>query len=277
MNLLLWLQIQPEIFIAIIFLIGLCVGSFLNVVVHRLPKILEAQWQNKPLKNYTLSKPSSHCPNCKHSIAAWQNIPVMSYLVLRGKCKHCNIHIPIRYMLLELSTGLLSGFIAYHLGVTWLCIAALLFTWTLIALIIIDLEHQILPDNITLPLLWLGLSFNLFGIITSLHSAVIGAIIGYLSLWCVVHLYRLITGKLAMGYGDFKLLAAIGAWCGWQVLPLVIIGSSILGTVVGLSYLLSTRQKTSTPIAFGPYLAIMGWLALMIHPWFIQWFALYLG
>ena len=222
-------------------LFGLVTGSFLNVVIHRLPRMLEHGWrsqcqdllaineddaaQEEP--RYDLVQPASHCPGCGHGIAARDNIPVLSYLLLRGRCRHCRIPISLRYPLIELLTAVLSVIVAWRFGVTWQAAAAIPLTWALIALTFIDFDHKLLPDAITLPLLWCGLLLNLGGLFTDLPSAVIGAVAGYLSLWLVYHAFRLLTGKEGMGYGDFKLLAAFGAWLGWQLLPLVVLLSSL--------------------------------------------------
>ncbi|MCC5795808.1 MAG: prepilin peptidase [Methylophaga sp.] len=264
-------------------LLGLLVGSFLNVVIHRLPIIMRRDWQSQcdelnghnnpqPTETFTLSRPRSRCPHCGHVITALENIPVLSYLLLRGRCKECKSPISPRYPLIEALTGTLSVVVAWHFGFTTACAAALLMTWALIALTFIDVDHQLLPDNITLPLLWLGLLFNLFGTFTSLNSAVIGAIAGYLSLWLVFHGFKLLTGKEGMGYGDFKLLAALGAWLGWQFLPAIVLLSSLVGAVVGLSLMLLKKQQQDQPIPFGPYLAVAGWLALVWGEAINQWY-----
>lgn len=276
-----FLQTHFYLFLIAITLLGLCIGSFINVVIHRLPIMLENEWQQqqhddeKPPATYNLAKPDSHCPACQHKISIWHNIPLISYLLLKGKCAYCAQKFSAQYFIIEFITGLLSLVVAWYFGVNWLCAGALIFTWFLIPLVMIDLKHQLLPDAITILLLWIGLLYNLmFGFI-ALHDAVIGVIAGYSFLWLFMNIYRLITGKIGMGHGDFKLLAAIGAWCGWQVLPFVIIVAALLGTVVGVSYLIATRQKSSTPIAFGPYLAIAGWVALIFYPVISQFMLLY--
>ncbi|WP_430009799.1 prepilin peptidase [Methylophaga lonarensis] len=264
-------------------LLGLLVGSFLNVVIHRLPIIMQRDWQSQcnelnginnpqPTEAFTLSRPRSRCPHCGHAITALENIPVLSYLLLRGRCKECKSPISLRYPLIEALTGILSVVVAWHFGFTLACAGALLMTWALIALTFIDVDHQLLPDNITLPLLWLGLFFNLFGTFTSLNSAVIGAIAGYLSLWLVFHGFKLLTGKEGMGYGDFKLLAALGAWLGWQFLPAIVLLSSLVGAVVGITLMLLKKQQQDQPIPFGPYLAVAGWLALVWGEAINQWY-----
>ena len=249
------------------------VGSFLNVVIHRLPKMLERGWQQQcaelsgqppteHAERYNLVVPRSACPHCGHKIGALENIPVVSYLLLRGKCKGCGARISPRYPIVEATCGLLSGFAAWHFGFGLAAAGALLFVWALLALTFIDFDTQLLPDNITLPLLWLGLLLNLDATYASLPNAVIGAIAGYLALWAVFWLFRLATGKEGMGYGDFKLLAAIGAWLGWQMLPLVILLSSLVGAVVGIALIVAARHGRNVPIPFGPYLAGGGLIAL---------------
>ncbi len=254
-------------------LLGLLVGSFLNVVIYRLPVMMENRWRadcreagddtaEASTEKFNLVTPASTCPHCGHRIRAWENIPVISYLLLRGKCVDCKARISPQYPLVELATALLSAMVAWQLGFGWPTLAALVFTWTLIALTVIDFNTQLLPDSLTLPLLWLGLVVNSFGVFTDPVSAIWGAVAGYLSLWLVYHLFRLATGKEGMGYGDFKLLAAIGAWCGWQVLPLTIILSSVIGAVVGMLLIALRRQERGVPIPFGPFLAGAGWISL---------------
>lgn len=272
-------------FISVIAILGLLVGSFLNVVIHRLPLIMHREWQQQcheligseapPAAPLTLSTPRSRCPHCGHAISALENIPVISYLILRGRCRDCQARISLRYPLIEALTGLLSALVAWHFGFSWACLGALLLSWALVALTFIDIDEQLLPDSITLPLLWLGLFFNLFGSFTDLQSAVIGALAGYLSLWLVFHAFRLVTGKEGMGFGDFKLLAALGAWLGWQFLPVIILLSSLVGAVVGISLVLLRQHQRSQPIPFGPYLAAAGWLALVwgetINQGYLRW------
>ncbi|WP_339413884.1 prepilin peptidase [Pseudomonas sp. EA_35y_Pfl2_R5] len=261
-------------FILCALIIGLLIGSFLNVVVYRLPKMMQREWREQAREILTLPAapqaatfnlvlPNSSCPHCAHEISPWENIPVISYLFLRGKCSSCKAPISMRYPLVELACGLLSAFIAWHFGFTWQAGAMLLLTWGLLAMSLIDVDHQLLPDSLVLPLLWLGLIANSFGLFTSLEDALWGAIAGYLSLWSVYWLFKLVTGKEGMGYGDFKLLAMLGAWGGWQVLPLTILLSSLVGAVLGLIMLRLRNAETSTPIPFGPYLAIAGWIALL--------------
>lgn len=261
-------------FVLCALLIGLLVGSFLNVVIYRLPKMMQRDWREQAREilelpaetqtaTFNLVLPNSSCQHCAHEIKPWENIPVISYLFLRGKCASCKAPISLRYPLVELTCGLLSAYIAWHFGFTWQAGAMLLLTWGLLAMSLIDADHQLLPDSLVLPLLWLGLIANSFGLFTSLEDALWGAIAGYLSLWSVYWLFKLVTGKEGMGYGDFKLLAMLGAWGGWQVLPLTILLSSLVGAVLGLIMLRLRNAETSTPIPFGPYLAIAGWIALL--------------
>lgn len=265
---------NENIFYIFISLIGLAVGSFLNVVIYRLPLMLENEWRQQcheflQLDNATdseklsLSSPASSCPICEHKIRFWENIPVFSYLLLKGKCSSCGTPISIQYPLIEAVTALLSIAVAVRFGFSWQTAAALLLTWSLISLTMIDFHKQLLPDNITLPLLSLGVVVSIFSLYTDLQSSVIGAMAGYLILWSIFHLFRLITGKEGMGYGDFKLLAALGAWMGWQYLPLIIILSSMVGAIIGISMMIFFKHDKNIPIPFGPYLAIAGWIALM--------------
>lgn len=259
-------------------LLGVCIGSFLNVVIHRLPKMMEQEWQTQcaELKGealqensetLTLARPRSRCPHCGHAISALENIPLLSYLfILRGKCAGCGQHISPRYPIIEGLTGLLSAYAAWHFGPTWQTVGALLLLWSLIALSAIDLDTQLLPDAITLPLLWLGLLFNLGSTFNDTNTAVVGAMAGYLALWSVYWAFKLATGKEGMGYGDFKLLAALGAWLGWQMLPTIILLSSVVGAVVGISLMIFTKHGRNVPIPFGPYLAAAGAIALFWGP-----------
>lgn len=268
------LQTSPVFFISFCGIIGLLVGSFLNVVIYRLPKMMERDWsmqcaeltaqpdKNSATTTFNLISPRSACPHCGHTITAFENIPILSYLFLRGKCRKCGIAISIRYPMVEAVSCLLSTYAAAHFGFGLAAFAAILFIWAMIALTFIDFDTQLLPDGITLPLLWLGLLFNLFGAFTTLSDAVIGAMVGYLALWSVYWLFKLITGKEGMGYGDFKLLAAIGAWLGWTLIPLVILLSSVVGAVVGIILILAARHGRDIPIPFGPYLAGGGLIAL---------------
>jgi leader peptidase (prepilin peptidase)/N-methyltransferase len=255
-------------------LLGLTVGSFLNVVIHRLPKMLERQWRAEcaeldgqdnptPAARYNLFVPRSGCPACGHRITAFENIPVASYLALGGRCSACKTRISPRYPAVEALSGALSGYIAWRFGFGAAALGALIFTWALLALAFIDLDTFFLPDDITLPLLWTGLLFNLWGVFTDLQSAVIGAIGGYMALWSVFWLFKFATGKEGMGYGDFKLLAAIGAWLGWKMLPLTILLSSFVGAAIGILLMVVARHGRNVPIPFGPYLAIAGLIALL--------------
>ncbi len=253
-------------------LFGLAVGSFLNVVIHRLPKMMERQWRaecaeldgKEPAAGecYNLVVPRSRCPACERPITALQNIPVISYLVLGGKCAGCKTPISPRYPFVEILSGALSGYAAWRFGPTLAGVGAIFFVWAMIALTFIDLDTFFLPDDITLPLLWAGLLFSLGGAHTDLQSSVIGAAAGYLALWSVFWVFKLVTGKEGMGYGDFKLLAAIGAWLGWKVLPLVILLSSLVGATIGVALMIFARHGRETPIPFGPYLAIAGVISL---------------
>jgi leader peptidase (prepilin peptidase)/N-methyltransferase len=254
--------------------LGLVVGSFFNVVIYRLPLMMESRWrrdccelleqeQEKEAAVLTLATPNSHCPHCGTGIKPWHNIPVLSYLFLRGKCAACGVGISLRYPAVELATGLLTLSLASAFPISAALLGAIAFTWALIVLTMIDVDHKLLPDNITLPLLWLGLVFNLSGTYVSLEDAVLGAMLGYLLLWSVYWLFKLLTGKEGMGYGDFKLLAALGAWLGWQALPLIILLSSLVGAVCGIMLMIAKGRGREVPIPFGPYLAAAGWISLM--------------
>jgi leader peptidase (prepilin peptidase) / N-methyltransferase len=278
---------SPALFIGTCLVLGLVVGSFLNVVIYRLPIMLDRQWRAQCAdvlgeaavatvaagvpERFDLLVPRSACPACRAPIPAAHNIPLISWLILRGRCARCGAAISVRYPLVELLTGVLSALVAWKFGFGWPALAALVFTWFLIALTCIDLDTQLLPDSLTLPLLWIGVTLALFASRTGgapvpvdLPSSVIGAIAGYVSLWSVYHLFRLLTGKEGMGYGDFKLFAALGAWLGWQMLLPVILIAAAAGAVVGITVLSIRRQHSSTPIAFGPFLAASGWLMLMV-------------
>lgn len=272
------LNSQPILLFTSIFILGLLIGSFLNVVIYRVPKMLEQDWhlqcahlledeakitELEAKDRITLSSPNSTCPKCQHAIKPWENIPVISYLFLRGKCSQCKSPISIRYPLVELATALLSLITIAYFDASYVGLAALFLTWSLIALTLIDADTQLLPDNMTLPLLWLGLILNTFNTFTSLESALWGAVFGYLSLWSVYQLFKLLTGKEGMGYGDFKLLAALGAWFGWQSLPIIILVSSVVGAVIGIGMILIKGKDKNIPIPFGPYLAIAGWITLL--------------
>jgi leader peptidase (prepilin peptidase)/N-methyltransferase len=277
---------SSALFAGSLFLLGLIVGSFLNVVIYRLPIILEREWRSQatevlavsaeplapaaPLGRFTLSTPRSACPKCKAPITALQNIPVVSWLVLRGRCASCKAKISARYPLVELTTGLLSAWAAWHFGFGAPAACALLVTWALIALTGIDIDHQLLPDNITLPLMWAGLVAAVAigpipgaALPVSPRDAIIGAAAGYLSLWLIFHAFKLVTGKEGMGYGDFKLFAALGAWLGWKVLPMVIVLSAATGAMLGILMIALQGRDRRAPMPFGPYLAAAGWLAMM--------------
>ena len=266
---------SPVLLCTIVGIIGLMIGSFLNVVIYRLPIMLQRGWQQEcqeflelPItepsgETFNLALPGSHCPACNAKITAVQNIPVLSYLWLKGKCANCQTSISIRYPFVEALTGILSIVVAYLLGGQIETLYALLLTWTLIALSAIDFDHQLLPDNIVLPMLWLGLFLSLFNIFTDPVSSIIGAIAGYLFLWTIYQLFKLLTGKEGMGYGDFKLLALFGAWLGWQYLPLIILLSSLVGAIIGTAMVIFVQRDKNIPIPFGPYLAIAGWIALL--------------
>ena len=270
---------MPALFVALAGVLGLLVGSFLNVVIHRLPKMMENEWREQcaeltsPIDQapgpsaqkptYNLVLPRSACPSCGHQISALENIPVVSYLALGGRCRGCKSKISARYPIVEAMTGLLSGLVAWHFGFGIAGLSALILLWGMIALTFIDADTQLLPDSITLPLLWLGLIVNSDNTFTDLGSAVLGAVFGYLALWSVYWLFKLATKKEGMGYGDFKLLAAIGAWLGWQVLPLVILLSSVVGAVIGIALIVLARMGRNIPLPFGPYLAMAGFIALL--------------
>ena len=260
-------------FVLCVLVLGLLVGSFLNVVIHRLPRMMQRDWRSQAREvlelpaesseTYNLILPNSCCPHCQHEIRPWENVPVISYLFLRGKCSGCKAPISLRYPLVELSCGVLSAYIAWHFDFGWQAAGMLVLAWGLLAMSLIDADHQLLPDALVLPLLWLGLIANQFGLFTNLSDALWGAVVGYLSLWSVFWLFKLVTGKEGMGYGDFKLLAMLGAWGGWQILPLTILLSSVVGAVLGVIMLRLRNAETSTPIPFGPYLAIAGFIALL--------------
>ncbi len=283
----------PWFFVVTILVVGTMVGSFLNVVIHRLPKMMENDWRQQsieflqpeiaanaadlaaanPPPRYNLLVPRSACPACAHKITALENVPVVSYLFLRGKCSACKASIGIRYPIVEALTGIASAYAAWRFGVSWTVLLALLYIWSLIALTFIDADTTLLPDDITLPLLWLGLLANVGGTFTDLTSAVIGAVAGYLILWLVYWGFKLLTGKEGMGYGDFKLLAAIGAWLGWQMLPLVILLSAMVGTIVGLAGIILQGRERGAKLPFGPYLAAAGFIALFwgkaLNTWYL--------
>jgi len=293
---------DPAYFYTVIILLSLAIGSFLNVVIYRLPLILERQWKNEceelfPVEsglgtredssessvessalvenNLSLAYPGSQCTSCGHKITAIENIPVLSYLFLKGKCSSCHARISSRYPLIELLTAVLSVIIAWKLGPSWPTLFALIFCWSLLALSMIDIDHQFLPDNIIFPIMWVGILVNTIPMFTDLHSSVLGVIAGYLSLWSVYKIFKLVTGKEGMGYGDFKLLAMLGAWMGWQLLPLIIILSAVCGSIIGISMIYLFDREKHIPIPFGPYLAIAGFISLLwghdITNAYLQW------
>ncbi|WP_336291147.1 A24 family peptidase [Aeromonas dhakensis] len=274
----------PWLYFSLVFLFSLMIGSFLNVVIHRLPIMLEREWQAEYLsyfnpetqlqqeERYNLMVPRSACPHCGHAITAMENIPLLSWLWLKGRCRECQAPISARYPLVELLTALLSLVVAATFPPGWGLLAALLLTWVLVALTFIDLDKMLLPDQLTLPLLWGGLLFNLAGGFVPLADAVIGAMAGYLVLWSLYWAFKLLTGKEGMGYGDFKLLAALGAWLGWQALPIVLLLSSLVGAIIGISLILLRNHHQGKPIPFGPYLAIAGWIALLWGDTITHWY-----
>jgi len=264
--------------LACVGLISLLIGSFLNVVIYRLPVMMEREWKqecadflggehalNIDPAPFNLVVPRSQCPNCGHKIASWENIPVISYLVLGGKCAGCRTPIPLRYPLVEITTALLSMLVAHHYGFSWQTLGLLFFTWTLVALFMIDAQTMLLPDDLTYPLLWVGILLNMNAWYVPLTDSVLGAVFGYLSLWSIYHLFKLLTGKEGMGYGDFKLLAALGAWGGWQILPFIIFASSAFGALFGIAWMLIKRNGQSLPMPFGPWLAMAGFVAMIWH------------
>ena len=270
------LAAQPWAFPALVGVLGLLIGSFLNVVIHRLPIIMTRQWQAEcaalaapdgaapaALEPYNLVIPRSRCPHCEHLIAAHDNIPVLSYLVLGGRCRQCRASISRRYPLVELASAALAGFAAWHFGPGWQGVCAALLTWALLALAMIDADTQLLPDSITQPFLWLGLLLNSGNVFTDLPNALAGAVAGYLLLWSVYWAFKLTTGKEGMGYGDFKLLAMLGAWLGWQALPVILLAASLVGAVVGIALIAFAGHQRNQPLPFGPYLAGAGWIALL--------------
>ncbi len=287
------LQHNPVLYLSIVIILGLLVGSFLNVVIYRLPVMLKQQWKtdclgfleqenheisgsiDKSQQPFNLVTPRSRCPHCGHPITALENIPVLSYLFLKGRCRECHTPISIRYPLVEILSASLVALVAWKFGLTIQAAMAMLLSWTLICLTFIDYDHQYLPDNITLPFLWLGLLLNLNGVFVELSAAVIGAMAGYLILWSVYQIFKRVTGKEGMGYGDFKLLAMLGAWLGWQVLPVIILLSTLVGSVIGIFLILFRRHDRGHPIPFGPYLAIAGWIALLwgyeINSAYLNW------
>ncbi|NOX69299.1 MAG: prepilin peptidase [Gammaproteobacteria bacterium] len=286
----------PVLFIVFVFLLALLIGSFLNVVIYRLPIMMEREWREQcdelasmpakdlPEGRFDLVMPRSGCPSCGAQITALQNIPVFSYLLLGGKCAHCRAAIPKRYPVIELVTATMTAIVGWRFGFGWEAGAAILMTWTLIAISVIDIDHQIIPDSISLPLLWGGLLMSLFYplqgaeiLFVDPKTSIVGAIAGYLTLWSIYHLFRIVTGKEGMGYGDFKLLAALGAWLGWQVLPLVIFLSAVVGAGVGITLIVFKRHDRNVPMPFGPYLAAAGWIAMLYGPEIVDKYLTFMG
>lgn len=279
-----YINSHPEFFLLSVFLFSLLVGSFLNVVIYRIPIMLKKEWQTDCVgfledeleqdlninsqefdsQPFNLAIPRSRCPHCGHQITAMENIPVISWLFLRGKCSSCKAKISVRYPMIELITALLSVLVAHSFGIQWFTLTALMLTWVLIALTMIDFDTQLLPDNLTLPFLWLGILVSLINISpVSLQASIIGAMAGYLSLWSVYKVFKLLTGKEGMGYGDFKLLALLGAWLGWQAIPLILLLSALVGAIVGFSLIIFLGRDKNVPIPFGPYLASAGFISLL--------------
>lgn len=266
------LNASPALTVGVAFIFALMIGSFLNVVIYRIPKMMELEWQAQVDEiqgkepedvRFNLAVPASSCPKCGHKIRWFENLPVLSYLLQKGKCNGCAAPISMRYPGVELFTAVISAFVASVYGLNEIGLAVMFFTWVLICLTMIDYDTQLLPDNMTLPLLWLGLLLNSFGMFTSLHMAVAGAMLGYLSLWSIYWLFKLLTGKEGMGYGDFKLLAALGAWVGADHLPVIILFSSLVGAIFGIMMIALKRHERQNPIPFGPYLAVAGWITLI--------------
>lgn len=289
------LQSNPAFLLTVTFVLGLMVGSFLNVVILRLPHMLEREWRKQcaelmgctegagaigsspEMERFDLISPPSRCPQCHHRIRPWENIPLLSYLYLRGRCAHCSVRIPPRYPIVELLTAILSTVVVAHFGVTPEALAALFLTWVLIALAGIDLDHHLLPDHLTLPTLWAGLLLSLVPIFVPVDTALIGAAAGYLAFWSIYHLFRLLTGKQGMGHGDFKLLGMLGAWLGWQSIPLIVILASMAGAGVGIVLIASLGRHRDQPIPFGPYLAAAGWIYLLWGGELIRWYTTLTG
>ena len=287
---------SPLLFILAAFVIALLVGSFLNVVIYRVPIMMERGWREQctelsaspaselPEGRFDLVAPRSRCPSCGHQITAMENIPVLSYVLLGGKCAGCGNRIPARYPVIELLTGILTGAVAWRFGVGWEATAAIGMTWALVAISVIDIDHQYIYDNMVLPLVWAGLVLSLWHPMTGAETlfiepkaAIVGALAGYLSLWSIYHLFRLITGKEGIGYGDFKLLAALGAWLGWTMLPLIILISAVVGAVTGVLMIALKQHERSVPIPFGPYLAAAGWIAMLWGKQIVNWYLDYMS
>lgn len=288
MDILNFLTENQNIFLVLVALFALLVGSFLNVLIYRLPRMIQHAWsqecrhylglksQKTDMDRLNLYLPLSHCIECKKGLKPWHNIPIMSYLILRGKCAFCHAKISVRYPLVELLCCIASVYVAWRFGVSWQTVAALLFTWILIGLTFIDLDHHLLPDQLTLLLLWLGLLASIYSLFTNCHDAIIGAIAGYLVFAITQGLFKLVTGKIGMGQGDYKFLAALGAYLGWQQLPLIVLLASFIGMIFGLTHMVIKRQYKSLPLPFGPYLAVAGWISLMwggdiLHLYLYNW------
>jgi len=300
MNIDTFILFHPYYYFAIIGLFGLAIGSFLNVVIVRLPQMLQQSWKAQSIEylledhpkviassfvpsektsepTFNLFLPRSHCPSCKTPLKIWHNIPLLSFLLLKGQCAHCKKKISWRYPTIEFITALLSVIVAMHFGFSWQTLFALILTWVLILLSMIDFDHKILPDDIMIPMIWLGLFTSLFGIFLSPKDAILGAVMGYGSLYLLYQAFKLITGKEGMGFGDFKLLSLLGAWLGWQSLPMILIFSSFLGATYGLILIFFTGHNRDVPIPFGPYLAGAGWLSLIWGNTLTQWYLTLFG
>ena len=284
-------QQSPLLFIGTAFVLSLLVGSFLNVVIYRLPLMMEREWRSQceeltatpatplPAGRFDLIAPRSRCPSCGHQITAMQNVPVLSYLLLGGKCAACGEPISMRYPIIEACTAIATAICAWRFGVGVEALAAIVMTWFLIAISVIDIDHQLIPDSMSLPLIWVGLALSLFHPLSAAEvlfvdpkTAIVGALAGYLSLWSIYQLFKLLTGKEGMGYGDFKLLAALGAWLGWKMLPLIILLSAVVGAIVGIAMIVFSRHDRSVPIPFGPYLAAAGWVAMLYGHGIMDWY-----
>ncbi len=288
MSTLSYLHSNPALSMALLAIFSLLFGSFFNVVIYRLPKMMEARWKQEcrlileqdgadSQEHFTLSYPHSHCPHCHAPVRAWQNIPLISFILLRGRCANCKAGIGLRYPAIELATAILAVFAAIQFGMSWHTAAVIVFSWLLLVMSMIDIDHKLLPDSLTLPLLWLGLAYNALSGTVPLQDSVWGAIFGYLSLWSVYWLFKLATGKEGMGYGDFKLLAALGAWLGWQMLPVIILLSSVVGAVLGGMLLAVKGRDNAGTIPFGPYLAMAGWIALFWGPALLNGYLTFAG
>lgn len=271
------LKDNPALLYSAVFLLSLCIGSFMNVVIHRLPEMMKREWRSQSIEYleiadqypdedttaYSLSKPESHCPNCKHKIRWYENLPVVSYIALRGKCSACKQPISIRYPVVELITGLISVFVAMHFGWSAQLLPALFLTWGIIAMVGIDFDHQLLPDSLTLPLLWLGLLVNTQSLFVDPITAIIGAACGYLALWSIYWIFKILTGKEGMGFGDFKMLGMVGAWLGWEILPMTLLLSAGVGLAIMLPQMLFLGRDRTKAFAFGPFIGIAGWIMLI--------------